>query len=446
MAELQPEEHVVGSDVADVEVQGPSYRKKTALPWDSLSTTRLLEGLYTLRLHLATGGPVRAAEIPVCAVRKHVQLDGHSLSHPTRAPFVQRFDDVLQRHELTIEVNVSKYERRIACGAPVRVGRVTKTRSGWSTLSFDSPYASQGGGKAAVYIPTTTNTSLAVALGLHPWNGDPWTYAAYSELVRAADDHGVVLLQPSGLGNSLYTQSAEDEVMRSLAALRSPSIDETRMSIWGASMGGAGATTIGFHRPDRFAIVLSYFGDSKYDLTTYVRSLLGNEAGAKRINALDVVDNARHLPVSLIHGTDDRVSPIVQSEMLYDALRKRGFAVTFKKMEGRGHDGLLVAEHIAAFVEQTAKVRAVRFPSHVTYRTFRNEDAHAYGVHFERAEERVGAGAEAFIDIESTNGRIVIHDARGIRAIVLEPGTFGVADGSNVPVDAPNSVTVRWTK
>ena len=55
--------------------------------------------------------------------------------------------------------------------------------------------------------------------------------------------------------------------MRAMAALAARvAVDPHRVSIWGASMGGAGATTIAFHRPDRFAGVTSFFGDSEYDL------------------------------------------------------------------------------------------------------------------------------------------------------------------------------------
>src|SRR5207302_6066605 len=98
----------------------------------------------------------------------------------------------------------------------------------------------------------------------------------------------------------------EDEVMRAVAAAESAvAVDPTRVSIWGASMGGAGATTIGFHHPDRFAFVASWFGDSRYDLTTYVKHLVPDEAAAKKLNALDMLENARHLRVLLVHGEDD---------------------------------------------------------------------------------------------------------------------------------------------
>ena len=58
----------------------------------------------------------------------------------------------------------------------------------------------------------------ALLVGLHPWNGGIWTYAAYAELLREAQAKDVVLLMPSGLGNSLYSDHAEGEVLAAIAS------------------------------------------------------------------------------------------------------------------------------------------------------------------------------------------------------------------------------------
>jgi len=42
---------------------------------------------------------------------------------------------------------------------------------------------------------------------------------------------------------------------------------------------------------------------------------------------------------------------------------------------------------------------------------------------------RSGAG-DAFVDLEQVGGRVVIHRADGVRAIVLEDGALGVAKGA----------------
>jgi dienelactone hydrolase len=266
-------------------------------------------------------------------------------------------------------------------------------------------------------------------MGLHPWNGTLWTYASYAQLLGEAAARDVVVLLPDGLGNSLYTADAEDEAMRALDALGSVvAVDPGRVSIWGASMGGAGATTVGLHHPDRFAFITSFFGDSEYDLTTYVRGLLHDEAGAHAVNALDVVDNARWVPVWLVHGEADRTSPIRQSEMLASALQARGFTVRFDRVPGMGHAGALVARFLPQVVDRAATARAPAAPSSVTYRSVRPWDTGAYGVHLTRASPQ----GDALIAVEVAGDIVCVRRAEGVTAVTLDPGALGT-DAAHPP-------------
>jgi len=327
-------------------------------------------------------------------------------------------------HELLVDVAVSGYEKRIACGAPPRTGTVKPSKEGLSLLTFTSPQAAAGGGRAVLFVPAGHDTSKpgALLVGTHPWDGSVWTYAAYAELLREATAKDVVLLMPSGLGNSLYTAPAEDEVMRAIGELTAQvAIDPRRVSIWGASMGGAGATTIGLHRPDRFAHVTSLFGDSRYDLSTYVRSILKDDAAAHAVNALDVVDNARHVPVWLIHGEDDHISPITQSSMLARALTERRYAVRFDRVPSAGHEGGLVARFLPEIVARAADAHVPEHPSRVTFKSVRADDTDAYGVHVTRA------GGDALVDLERRADGVHVLRASGVKAITLMKGALGAA-------------------
>ena len=205
-------------------------------------------------------------------------------------------------------------------------------------------------------------------------------------------------------------------------------------------MGGQGATTIGWHHPDRFAFVASYFGDAKFDLSTYVRNLLPTEEVAHRVNPLDVVDNARHVPTWLIHGEDDRTSPIVQSVMLYDAMTKRSFKVDFDRVPGMGHEGPLVVKFIRRVVDRAAEARAPRFPARVSFRSTRGVDTEAYGVRIVRGGER-----DAYVDIEKReDGVHVLRGTDGVLQIVLRPGALGARDGERVIAEPGVTVNVRW--
>ena len=432
--------------VTTVELAEPS-RPFHDVAWSDLSNLRLAPGLYTLRFEVPGGDHV-AVEIPTCSGRKRVLLDGADTrangSVPAGAqPLLLRLPARPERaYEVDIEVDVGSYEHRIACGISPRFGAETSTRDGFQSISFSSPSASVGGGHAVVFVPPGHDASKpgALLVGLHPWNGSIWTYAAYAELVREAVARDVVLLMPSGLGNSLYTAAAEDEALRAIDALEHDvAIDPARVSIWGASMGGAGATTIGFHHPDKFASVTSFFGDSKYDLDTYVKAILHDEAGAHLVNALDVVDNARNVPVWLIHGEDDKVSPIAQSAMLAKAMQDKGFAVQFDRVPHAGHEGAVVAKYAAAVVDRAATMRVPSVPSRVTFRSVRSVDTSAYGVRITKT------GGDAFVDVELGTDAIHVRDAKGVKSIELAQGSFGKKAGFPIAKDpAAGAVEVRW--
>jgi pimeloyl-ACP methyl ester carboxylesterase len=435
------EVHGVAVATVDVRSDHGSWRSGA---WDALDRTAIDPGEYEVKVRADGGHDGATVQVPVCAGRKRVTLDAASVP-PSPGPLLVPIGP--GPHELVMAVRVSSYERRIACGDNPRVGAVTWGREGLGVVAFDSPHGPEGGGQAAVYVPPGHDLARAapVLVGLHPWNGSMWTYAGYAQLLAEARARDVVLLFPSGLGNSLYTSDAEDEVMRALDALGEvAAVDPRRVSIWGASMGGAGATTVSFHRPDRFATVTSFFGDSKYDRTTYVRSLLPNEAAARAVNALDVVDNAAHLSVWLIHGEQDVTSPIRQSEILAQAMTERHFSVRFDRAMAMGHSGQLVARYLAEVVARAATARAPDAPARVAYRSVRPWDTTAYGVHLRRGREH----GDAYVEVERTEDGVHVRRAEGVTAIVLEPGALGTSTLRPPPIvlDGVAGVLVRWAQ
>lgn len=374
------------------------------------------------RLSFAASG--EAVLVPHCAGRGRVWIDDVLRDRGSKGPLVVRLEGG-SAHRVKVEVDASAYEKRVACSEEPRAGKLVTSYEGLATLRFSSPHRHADAGQVVVFVPRGHSFAAPgpLLVGVHPWNGGPWTYAAYAELLDEAQKKDVVLAMPSGLGNSLYTADAEDEVLSAIAAVtRAIPIDPRRISIWGASMGGAGATTISFHHPDRFAFVASYFGDSKYDLSTYVRGILGGEAGAHEVNALDIVENARHLPVLLVHGEDDKTSPMVQSTMLYEAMKKAGFAVELERVAGMGHEGPLVVKYVRRVVDRAAEARAPAYPARVSYRSVRPRDTGAYGVRLVRS----GKG-DALVDLDGARGTVNVLRADGVSGIVLEPGALGGA-------------------
>ncbi|MDB4992986.1 MAG: hypothetical protein JWM74_418 [Myxococcaceae bacterium] len=438
---------VTGTELTQVELGDGARRSFRAIPWADLARTPLAPGPYVVRFQVA-GGERVALELPVCSGRTRVLVDGVVLASPPGPIVLPLPPRPAEAHEVELEIQVGAYEKRIACGSAPRFGAQVQSKDGLSQLTFHSPWSAAGGGRAVVFVPRGHDAKKPSALlvGTHPWNGSPWTYAAYAELLRQATTKDVVLLFPSGLGNSLYTASAEDETMRALDAVAQVvAVDPRRVSIWGASMGGAGATTIGLHHPDRFATITSFFGDARYDMTTYVRSILKDDAGAHQVNAIDVVDNARHVPIWLVHGEDDRVSPIVQSVILARALEEKKHTVRFDRVPHAGHEGPLVVKFIAEVVDRAAEARVPESPRRITFKSVRREDTSAYGAHLVRS----AAPGDGFIDLERRVDGVHVLKASGVTRIELTRGALGGgAEALPVVIDDPVAalakVEVRW--
>ena len=441
-ATLEPHSDVRGTDVlfADVRASGGSWR---SWAWDALAQSTLESGNYEVRLRFDAAGADAAIVVPACAGRGDVRVDGRRVLDAS-GPLVVAV--AAGPHELELRVHVTPYEHRIACGDRARVGSRIRTIEGLGVLHFASSAAALGGGQAVVFVPPGHDVHRpgVLLVGAHPWNGSVWSYAAYAELLREASARDVLLLMPSGLGNSLYTANAEQEVLRAIDALSATiAVDSHAVSIWGASMGGAGATTIGLHHPDRFATVTSFFGDSKYDLSTYVRAILPDEAAAHRVNALDVVENARHLPVWLIHGEADRTSPIAQSAALASALEERGFPIRFDRIAGVGHTGALVARFLPQVVARAAAARIPGDIGRVSYRSVRPDDVGAYGVRIVRES----ATGDAFVDVEERGDGVHVMRADGVVAIRLARGALMTSRERPPPIvfdDAVRAVESAW--
>jgi pimeloyl-ACP methyl ester carboxylesterase len=283
-----------------------------------------------------------------------------------------------------------------------------------------------------VFVPQgyARDRPAPLLVGVHPWNGDEWTYANYTELLAEADARGVVLLMPNGLGNTLYQAPSEAEVVRAMSELTQVvAIDPARTSIWGASMGGQGATTIGFHLPDRFAGVTSFFGDARFDLSTYVRNLLPTEEAAHAVNPLDVAVNARHQKVLLIHGEDDHTSPIKESVDLDAGLRAFHYDVRFVRHAGMGHEAPMIMLHIKDIVRDAQSTRIPAAPARVTFRGVRPTDVRAYGVTLSRGQ----ATGDVFIDIERLeDGRLRVNALTNVTKIMLGTGALGAGADAKV--------------
>lgn len=157
-------------------------------------------------------------------------------------------------------------------------------------------------------------------------------------------------------GNGEWGQKMQNDVSDGVAALVAAGyVDPQRVCIMGAAYGGYSALAGGAFSPELYRCVISIAGvsdiprmldveKSRYGrnhwVASYWEKIIGDSKSEKEklkaISPTNFADNFQ-APVLLIHGRDDTVVPIRQSEEMYKALKKANKEVDFVTLKGEDH-------------------------------------------------------------------------------------------------------------
>ena len=186
----------------------------------------------------------------------------------------------------------------------------------------------------------------------------------WSELLA---NRGYVVLQPNFRGSSGYGydfemaaikgwgKAMQDDLQDAVKWLESQNIiDKEKVCIGGASYGGYAALMAAVKHADSFKCAASFAGVS--DLERIVRNsrrFTNNEIVKKQLGddydeleAVSPVAFAKqiNIPILLIHGTDDRVVPVVHSQDMAEELEDYDKEVSYLEIEDGNHN-LSVQSH-----------------------------------------------------------------------------------------------------
>ncbi len=218
-------------------------------------------------------------------------------------------------------------------------------------------YSAPGGRPllADLYLPEGTARPLPAVLYLHlgGWvRGDRRTCP---DLARFSVQSGLAMLSIDyRLSGEAIFPAALDDVFAALDWLRSDGpahgLDPERLGIWGASAGGHLAALAALSRPQPGlrCVVAAYAPIDFYQMTersfapdSYESRFLGAPIRqvpelVARANPVTYVRPGAP-PFLIVHGREDRLVPLRQSELLYEALRAHGNPVTLSVIDGLGH-------------------------------------------------------------------------------------------------------------
>jgi len=130
-----------------------------------------------------------------------------------------------------------------------------------------------------------------------------------------------IIVSPQCPENGWWTGVSEINTLNALLddIISRYRVDKDRVYLTGLSMGGFGTWRLAIEYPDRFAAIAPVCGR-------------GETAKAARIARI------AHLPVWVFHGAKDETVPIVESEIMVEALKKAGGDVKFTVYPEAGHD------------------------------------------------------------------------------------------------------------
>ena len=170
---------------------------------------------------------------------------------------------------------------------------------------------------------------------------------------RGSTGHGTDFLEA---GNGEWGGKMQDDVTDGVEALIKEGLaDPERVCIVGASYGGYSALAGGAFTPDLYQCVVAIapvsdlprmlrdekrdYGRNHWVIAYWEDRIADGDARRDKLNAISPVQhaNAFTAPVLLIHGRDDTVVPLSQSEVMSKALKRADKTVELIKLKGEDH-------------------------------------------------------------------------------------------------------------
>ena len=199
-----------------------------------------------------------------------------------------------------------------------------------------------------------------------------------------------VWVRPGGRGpGTVFQGYGEVDVFEAIetAATRYP-IDRDRISLLGASMGGAATWYLGSHHPDRFAAIAPFCGYNDYRLWTRPGGMTfplmpWEEASWRARSAIFLMENLRHVGIWMVHGAWDRAVgggvDVAHSRNSAARLQALGIPYRYDELPATGH-GVLDkdADLMQRLLRWLVAQRRPTSPGRLTFTTYELRHPRAY--------------------------------------------------------------------
>jgi len=246
-------------------------------------------------------------------------------------------------------------------------------------------YTARDGTKLRGYLTSPRHSNGPAPLIVFPHGGpSARDFIEFDPLVQFLAHRGYAVFQPQFRGSSGFGKAfneagfkqwgalIQDDIHDGVSAVKKlPTVDGDRVCIAGGSFGGYAALANVIRYPATYKCAMSFAGvfnlpkllkfvrredGAQSSVYKYVRKSIGDPSKDEiMLRRQSPALNAALVPVPvlLIHGENDRVTPASQSEEMATALEAAGQPHTLKIVENEGH-GFIVLSNQAALAEALA--------------------------------------------------------------------------------------------
>jgi predicted esterase len=205
----------------------------------------------------------------------------------------------------------------------------------------------------SLYLPRgyTPDRKWPLMMFLHGSGVDEQKIASTPELHKLADKLGVVMLFPRARRSSgFYLDQDEQEILHNLDVVKKRfPIDWDKLFLGGFSMGGFGTWHTGLRHPNTFAGLAIISG------VTGIPFMGWDAKPGYSFTPSDYAENAKKLPLLVVHGTGDTSIPLDLVQAVVTALKQKGVKPRYKEIAGAGHGGYDWYTEIASWLKPLLK-------------------------------------------------------------------------------------------
>jgi dipeptidyl aminopeptidase/acylaminoacyl peptidase len=222
-------------------------------------------------------------------------------------------------------------------------------------------YTARDGTELEGYLTLPLNADGPVSAIIHPHGGpgarendgfDYWTsffanrgYAVFRPNFRGSTGYGYEFAQSQMQGWGLTMQDDLTDAANWLVEQKVAKQDS--MCIVGASYGGYAAAMAAVKTPDLFKCAISFAGvtnlkklvsrSRRYTNSKFVKKQIGDDSDDLEARSPYYHADKIKIPMLFIHGEDDRVVDVEQSQMMVEELKDLDAAVEFIELENGDH-------------------------------------------------------------------------------------------------------------